>query len=140
VSLAVLYPLLGSAALFSLGGSPGQAGLTRITPEPYTLSTWSSGPVVALGGIVACLVVAGLVGLVLRLRRHRGSALSGITATATLAAFATWAMTTTVAAPVSLGGLTRLAANPLASGVVAAAMAGLALVLRGTGSARDPES
>lgn len=139
VALAVLYPLLGSAALLSLGGSPGEAGLTRITPEPYTLSTWASGPVVALGGIAACLIVAGLVGLVLRWRRHRGSALAGVTTTATLATSVTWAMTTTVAAPESLGGLTRLAANPLASGLVAATMAGIALLVRGTGSTRDPQ-
>jgi hypothetical protein len=139
VALALVYPLLGSAALLSLGGSPGEAGLTRITPEPYPLSTWASGPVVALGGIAACLIVAGLVGLVLRWRRHRSSALAGVTATATLATCVTWAMTTTVAAPESLGGLTRLAANPLASGLVAAAMAGIAVLIRGTGAARDPQ-
>jgi hypothetical protein len=131
VALPVLYPLLGSTALLSLGGAPGEAGLTRVTPEPYTLSTWASGPVIALGGIAACLVIACLVGLVLRRRRHRGSAKAGVTATAALAAFVTWAMSTTVAAPVSLGGLTRLAANPLASGLVAAAMAGVALLVRG---------
>jgi len=140
VALAVLYPLLGSTALLSLGGAPGEAGLTRITPEPYSLSSWASGPVIALGGIAACLAVACLVGLVLRLRQHRGPAMAGVTATATLAACVTWAMTTTVAAPVSLGGLTRLGANPLASGLVAAAMAGIAVLVRGTRSVPGPQS
>jgi hypothetical protein len=134
VALAVLYPLLGSAVLLAVGGAPGEGGLTRITPEPTVLSTWSSGPVVGLGGLAVCLLVAAVVGLVLRVRRHRGSAMAGITATAALAAFVTWAMTTTVEVPESLGGLTRLSANPLASALVAAAMAGVAVVVRGPGA------
>ena len=52
VALAVLYPMLGSAVLLAAGGAPGEGGLTRITPEPYVVSTWSSGLVVALGGLV----------------------------------------------------------------------------------------
>ncbi len=132
VALAVLYPLLGSAVLLAVGGAPGEGGLTRITPEPTVVSTWSSGPLVGLGGLAACLLVAAVVGVVLRVRRHRGSAMAGITATAALAAFVTWAMTTTVDVPESLGGLTRLSANPLASGLVAAVMAGVAVVVRGS--------
>jgi hypothetical protein len=62
--------------------------------------------------------------------------MAGITATAALAAFVTWAMTTTVDVPESLGGLTRLSANPLASALVAAAMAGVAVLVRG--SPTDP--
>ena len=131
VALAVLYPLLGSAALLGLGGAPGAGGLTRVTPEPYSLSTWSSGPLVAIGGVAACLLVAALVGLGLRLRRHRGSRAAGVTATGALAMAVTWAMTTTVDVPASLGGLTRLSANPWASGVVAAVMAVVAMAVRG---------
>ena len=137
VALAALYPLLGSAALLALGGAPGEGGLTRITPEPYVVSTWSSGLVIALGGMAGCLVLAAVVGLVLRVRRHRGSAVAGVTVTAALAAFLTWAMTTTVAVPESLGGLTRLSANPLASSAVAVVMAGVALLVRGTRAAPD---
>lgn len=133
VALAVLYPLLGSAAMLGLGGAPVEGGLTRITPEPVALSTWSSGPLVAAGGVVACLSLAMLVGFALRLRRHRGSLAAGVTATAALAAFVTWAMTTTIDVPTTLGGLTRLAANPLASALVAAAMAAVALAVRGSG-------
>ena len=130
--------------LLAVGGAPGEGGLTRITPEPYVLSTWSSGLLVGLGArLAACLLVAALVGLVLRVRRHRGSFVAGVTATAALAAFVTWAMTTTVDVPESLGGLTRLSANPLASALVAAVMAGVALLVRGSpgragGAGRGP--
>ena len=139
VALAVLYPLLGSAVLLAAGGAPGEGGLTRITPEPYALSTWSSGLLIGLGGVAACLLLAALVGLVLRVRRHRGSFVAGVTATAALAGFVTWAMTTTVDVPASLGGLTRLSANPLASSLVAAVMAGVTLLVRGSRPERDPE-
>lgn len=138
VALAVLYPLLGSAAMLGLGGAPAEGGLTRITPEPFALSTWSSGWLAVIGGIVACLVVAALVGIVLRVRGHRGSLTAGVTATAALAAFATWAMTTTVEVPESLGGLTRLSANPLASALVAAVMAAVALAVRGSREVGGP--
>ena len=137
VAVAVLYPLLGSAVLLAAGGAPGEGGLTRITPEPYVLSTWSSGLFVALGALAACLVVAGVVGLVLRVRRHSGSVVAGVTATSALAALLTWAMTTTIDVPESLGGLTRLSANPLASGLVAAVMAGATLLVRGRRAAPD---
>ena len=137
-ALAVLYPLLGSAVLLAVGGAPGEGGLTRITPEPYVLSTWSSGLLVALGGTLGCVLLAALVGLVLRVRRHRGSLVAGVTATAALAAFVTWAMTTTVDVPESLGGLTRLSANPLASALVAAVMSCVALLVRGSRAEPDP--
>jgi hypothetical protein len=137
VALAVLYPLLGSAVLLAAGGAPGEGGLTRITPEPYVLSTWSSGLLVALGGVLGCVLLAALVGLVLRVRRHHGSLVAGVTATAALAAFVTWAMTTTVDVPESLGGLTRLSANPLASALVAAVMAGVAVLVRGSRAEQD---
>jgi hypothetical protein len=140
VALAVLYPLLGSAVLLGVGGAPAEGGLTRITPEPYGLATWSSGLLVALGGIAVCLLLAALVGLVLRLVRHRGSRGVGVTATAALAGAVTWAMTTTVDVPESLGGLTRLSANPLASCVVAGVMAGVALLVRGPSGERDPSA
>ena len=137
VILAVLYPLLGTVILLGIGGAPAELGLTRVTPDPYAISTWSRGPVVAIGGVAACLVVAGVVGLVLRARRYRGSAAAGVTATAALAVAVTWAMATTVDVPPSLGGLTRLATNPLLSGVVAAAMAGVAVLIRGPARRRD---
>jgi hypothetical protein len=138
IALAVLYPLLGSAVLLAAGGAPGEGGLTRITPEPYVLSTWSSGLLTGLGGVAACLLLAALVGIVLRVRRHRGSFVAGVTATAALAGFVTWAMTTTVDVPESLGGLTRLSAQPLASAVVAAAMAGMTLLVRGSRVKQGP--
>ena len=126
--------------LLAAGGAPGEGGLTRITPEPYVLSTWSSGLLIGLGGMAACLLLAALVGLVLRVRRHRGSFAAGVTVTAALAAFVTWAMTTTVDVPESLGGLTRLSAQPLASAVVAGVMAGVALLVRGSRAKRGRRS
>jgi hypothetical protein len=125
--------------LLAAGGAPGEGGLTRISPEPYVLSTWSSGLLMGLGGVAACLLLAALVGLVLRVRRHRGSFAAGVSATAALGGFVTWAMTTTVDVPASLGGLTRLSANPLASSLVAAVMAGVTLLVRGSRPQRGPE-
>jgi hypothetical protein len=130
-ALAALYPLVGTAILLAVGGAPSELGLTRISPEPYDLSTWSVGPAAVAGGILAVLLVAAVVGLVLRRRRHTGSAVAGITATAALALFLTWAMATTVDVPDSLGGLTRVATNPVLAAVVAAVMAAVALLVRG---------
>lgn len=131
VALAALYPLLGTAALLALGGAPAQVGLTRISPQPYELSTWSAGPLAVAGGVLGVLVVAVLVGLVLRWRRHAGATLAGVSATAALALAITWAMATTVDVPDALGGVTRVATNPVAGAAVAGAMAAVALVVRG---------
>jgi hypothetical protein len=131
VALAALYPLLGTVALLGLGGAPAEAGLTRITPEPVVLSTLSISPLVFVGGLVAAGVVAALVGLVLRVRRHAGSFASGVSVSAALALALTWAMATTVEVPDSLGGLTRLATSPVIAAGVGAVMAAVALLVRG---------
>lgn len=133
VALAALHPLLGTAVLLALAGAPAQLGLTRISPEPYVLSTWSAGPLVVVGGLAAALVVAVLVGLVLRWRRHGGSPGAGVAVTAALALVLTWAMATTIDVPDALGGLTRVATRPLPAAVAAAGMAVVALVVRGRG-------
>jgi hypothetical protein len=138
VSLAALYPLLGTVLLLSLGGAPAQLGLTRITPEPVVLATWSTSPLVLVGGLVAAGAVAVLVGLVLRSRRHVGSFASGVSVSAALALVLTWAMATTVDVPDSLGGLTRLATSPVIAAGVAAGMAAIALLVRGRSGALRP--
>lgn len=127
----LLTPLLGVAVLTAAGGAPVALGLTRISPEPYRLSTWSSGWVAVLAGLAVCVVVSVLVGLVLRWRRHQGSVAAGVGATAALALFLTAAMVTTVEVPTSLGGPTTVAAMPVVAALVAAAMAALALLVRG---------
>ena len=49
-ALAVLYPLLGSATLLAVGGAPRRGRAHAVTPEPYVLSTWSSGLLVGTRG------------------------------------------------------------------------------------------
>jgi hypothetical protein len=131
VALLALYPLVGPAALLALGGAPAQVGLTRISPQPYDLTTWSAGPLALAGGLLSAVVVAVLVGLVLRWRRHAGPAVAGVSVTAALALAITWAMATTVDVPDPLGGVTRVATNPVAAAAVAGAMAVVALLVRG---------
>lgn len=130
-AVVLLAPLLGTTLLMAAGGAPADVGLTRVSPEPYDLSTWTTGWLAVLAGVALCAVVSVLVGLVLRRLRHDGSVLAGVTVTAGLAVFITAAMVTTVVVPPSLGGVTVVATMPLAAGVVGAAMAALALLVRG---------
>jgi len=127
----LLAPLLGTAVLLAAGGAPAELGLTRISPEPHHLSTWTSGWLAVLAGLALCVVVSVLVGLVLRRRGHTGTMLAGVTVTAGLALSVTAAMVTTVVVPPSLGGATVVATLPPAAAVVAAGMAAIALLVRG---------
>ena len=80
--------------------------------------TWSESLVYGIGGTVAALVLALLVGLVMRLFKHRSTWLGAITVTAALAAFLGWAMSTVIDVPPALGADTKVWVNPLfAAGV-----------------------
>ena len=118
LAVGLLYPLAGTLALFGIAGAPVEVSLTRLTPESLSLMTWSESLVYGIGGTVAALVLALLVGLVMRLFKHRSTWLGAITVTAALAAFLGWAMSTVIDVPPALGADTKVWVNPLfAAGV-----------------------
>lgn len=124
VGLAVplLYPLAGTLALFGIAGAPVEISLTRLTPESLSLTTWSESLVYGIGGTVAALLLAALVGLIMRLFKHRSTWLGAATVTAVLAAFLGWAMSTTIDVPASLGAVTTVWVNPLFAAAVGAVL------------------
>jgi hypothetical protein len=122
VALALLYPLAGTLAVFGAAGVPVSVSLTRLTPETLVVATWEQGVLYAAAGVGAVVVLALVVGLVLRLSKHRSSWLGALTVTPLLAAFLAWAMSTSVAVPAAFGVSSQLRVNPLL-----AAAAGLAL-------------
>jgi hypothetical protein len=143
LATVLLFPLLGVTAILGLGGSPTSAGITRLSPEPYDLWTWNGGVLYGAGGLLLVVIIAVVVGLVLRGRKHSGGWLPGITVTAAVAGFVAWATDTAVVVPDALGGPTRLSCNPLAAMVVAALMAVIALAVRGRrpdGNPADPST
>ena len=118
LAVGLLYPLAWTLALFGIAGAPVEVSLTRLTPESLSLMTWSESLVYGIGGTVAALVLALLVGLVMRLFKHRSTWLGAITVTAALAAFLGWAMSTVIDVPPALGADTKVWVNPLfAAGV-----------------------
>lgn len=124
VGLAVplLYPLAGTLALFGIAGAPVEVSLTRLTPESLSLMTWSESLMYGIGGTVAALLLAVLVGLIMRLFKHRSTWLGAVTVTAALAAFLGWAMSTTIDVPASLGAVTTVWVNPLYAAAVGAVL------------------
>ena len=131
LALALLYPLAGTLVLFGIGGAPVEAGLTRLTPEALTLNTWTESILYGIGGVVAALVLAVIVGLVMRLFKHRSTWLGAITVTAAVAAFLAWAMATDVVVPDGLGAATTVAVNPLVAAAVAAVLAAVTRFVAG---------
>jgi hypothetical protein len=118
LAVGLLYPLAGTLALFGIAGAPVEVSLTRLTPESLSLMTWSESLVYGIGGTVAALVLAVIVGLIMRLFKHRSTWLGAITVTAALAAFLGWAMSTVIDVPPALGADTKVWVNPLfAAGV-----------------------
>jgi hypothetical protein len=127
IALALMYPLVGTAALLAATGVPVEVGLTRLTPETLDVSTWTQGWLYGVGGLLAALLVAAATGGALRLGRHRSTWLGAGTVTGALAAFLAWAMGSTVEVPESLGAVSQVVVDPL---LAAAAGAGLGLVTR----------
>ncbi len=119
IAAALLFPLAGTLLLFGAGGAPVTASLTRLTPEPLVLATWDESVLYAVGGAVAALVLAALVGLILRLVKHRSTWLGALTVTPLLAAFLAWAMGSRVLVPEAFGAASQVAVNPLIAAVVA---------------------
>lgn len=127
IALALLYPLVGTLGLFGAVGVPVDASLTRLTAERLTVATWDQGLVYTVGGVGVALLLAALVGLLLRLFKHRSTWLGALTVTPVLAAFLAWAMSTAIEVPAALGTASQVVVNPL---LAAAAGLGLALVTR----------
>lgn len=118
VAAALLYPLAGTLVLFGAGGAPVEASLTRLTPESLMVATWDQGVFYAVGGAVAAILLAALVGLILRLVKHRSTWLGALTVTPVLAAFLAWAMGSRVLVPDAFGAASEVVVNPLfAAGV-----------------------
>lgn len=129
IALVILYPLVGSLALFAGGGVPVEFGLSRVSPEPFVLSTWSQGFVVAAVAVLAALVVAVVVGLVLRLRHVDCPMWTGVIGTALFAGWLAALMNTAVDVPAALGAQSTLSVNPLGAAAVGAVMAAAALFI-----------
>ncbi len=127
VAAALLYPLAGTLALFAAAGAPVEAALTRLTPETADVSTWSQSLVYGVAGTIAAIVLAVLVGLILRLLKHRSTWLGALTVTPLLAAFLAWAMQSRVLVPDAFGASSQVTINPL---YAAAVGFGLAAVTR----------
>lgn len=123
VAAALLYPLAGTLVMFGAGGAPVEASLTRLTPESLTVATWDQGVVYTVGGAVAAALLAALVGLVLRLTKHRSTWLGALTVTPLLAAFLAWAMGSRVLVPDAFGASSEVAVNPLFAAAVGFALA-----------------
>jgi hypothetical protein len=123
---ALLYPLAGTLLLFGAGGAPVTASLTRLTPEPLVVATWDEDVLYAVGGGVAVIVLSAVVGLILRLVKHRSTWLGALTVTPLLAAFLAWAMGSRVLVPEAFGAASQVSVNPVFAagvGVVLAAVA-----------------
>ena len=131
IATVLLFPLLGVTALLGIGGAPAYFGITRISPVPYDLWTWKSSLLYGAGGLILVLVIAVLVGLVLRLRRNQCGWLAGLTVPVAVAGFLAVVTNSVIVVPAALGGPTRIAVNPLAAILVAAVMAAVALLIRG---------
>ena len=113
IALGLLYPVAGTLVLFGLAGIPVTASLTRLTPQTQEFSTWDQGLLYAIGGVVVALLLTALVGLILRLFKHRSTWLGAVTVTAALAAFLAWAMSSTVVVPAALGAESTVTLDPL---------------------------
>ncbi len=140
IATVLLFPLLGVSALLGIGGAPASFGITRISPVPYELWTWSSSLTYGMGGLLLVLIIAAVVGLVLRLRRNQCGWPAGITVPAAVAGFIAIVTNSVIVVPESLGGPTRIAINPLVAILVAVVMAAVAMLVRGrrrTNSGQD---
>ena len=129
VAVVALYPLVGASTLFAGGGVPVEFGLSRVSPEPFVLWTWQQGLVVTIGATVAVLVVAAIVGLVLRLRHTHCPFWVGVIGTAFFTLWLALLMNTVVAVPAALGAESTLSVNPVGAAAVGAVMAAVALLI-----------
>lgn len=138
VAAALLYPLAGTLVLFGAGGAQVEASLTRLTPEPLMVATWDQGVVYAAGGAVAAILLAALVGLILRLVKHRSTWLGAVTVTPLLAAFLAWAMGSRVMVPDAFGAASEVFVNPLFAAGVGFVLAAVTRFCAGPGRSVKP--
>ena len=122
VAVALFYPLAGTLLLFGAAGVPAEVALTRLSAQPYALSSWDQGLVYGFGGVVLVGLLAAGVGLVLRLFKHRSTWLGAVTVTAALAAFLAWAMNSAISVPDSLGTDSMVSVNVLVTAGVGAVL------------------
>ncbi len=120
VAVALFYPLAGTLVLFGAAGVPADVALTRLSAQPYALSSWDQGLVYGVGGVVLVGLLAAGVGLVLRMFKHRSTWLGAVTVTAVLAAFLAWAMDSVISVPDSLGTDSMISVNVLVAAGVGA--------------------
>jgi hypothetical protein len=125
IATALLYPLAGTLVLFAAAGAPVAASLTRLTPEVVTLQSWSESVLYGIGGTVAAFLLAALVGVVLRLFKHKSTWLGALTLTPLLAAFLAWAMSTRIVVPEAFGAASEIRINPLLAAAVGLVLAGV---------------
>lgn len=128
----LLYPLAGTVGLFAAAGVPVTAGLTRLTPGPFTIDAWGTSARYAIGGLLAVALLSALAGLVLRVRHHDATWLGALTVTPALAGFLAWAMSTSVQVPASFGASSLMRITPLACALVGLGMAALARASAGS--------
>lgn len=138
IATVALFPLLGTTVILVAAGAPADVGVTRVTPEPLFVWTWSNGLLVGVAGLLVALLIAVGVGLVLRRRGHAGDWAAGLTAPAAVAGFICWATGTSVVVPEALGGPSLLSVHPIAAMIAAAGMAALCLAVRGSGGRAVP--
>jgi hypothetical protein len=131
IALALLYPLAGTLALFGAAGVPVDVSLTRLTPEALSVAVWREGVLYTAAGIGAALLLAVLVGLLLRLFKHRSTWLGALTVTPLLAAFLAWAMSTAITVPAALGTASEVVVNPLLAAVAGVVLAAVARFVAG---------
>jgi hypothetical protein len=122
IAVTLLYPLAGTLVLFGAAGVPADVGLTRLSAQPYALSSWDQGLVYGVGGVVLVGLLTAGVGLVLRLIKHRSTWLGAVTVTAALAAFLAWAMNSVISVPDSLGTDSMISVNVLVAAGVGAVL------------------
>ena len=131
IAVALLYPLAGTLVLFGATGVPADVALTRLSVQPYALSSWDQGLIYGVGGVVLVGLLAAGVGLVLRMLKHHSTWLGAVTVTAVLAAFLAWAMNSVISVPDSLGTDSMIRVNVLVAAGVSAILGAVVRLFAG---------
>mgnify|MGYP003584873849 CR=1 FL=1 len=134
-TLGLLFPLSGTLAVFAMAGVPVTFGLTRVAPDPYVLTTWQAGPVIALVGILVVVLIAAAVGWVLRRRHDQCPFWSGTLGAAAFAGWLALMMDAQVMVPPAIGAQSTVSVNPLAGAIVGGVMGAVSLAVRGRATA-----
>ncbi|MEI6622595.1 MAG: hypothetical protein WCP28_11880, partial [Actinomycetes bacterium] len=112
-------------------GAPAQVSLTRITPDPIGLWSWSGSVVAGVVGVVGLVVIAVVVGLVLRRRHLHCQQVQIVVGVGLAAAAITWAQSFRVDPPNALGAPTAGVVAWWAAAIIGAVMALIATLVAG---------